>query len=122
MRVVVVGATGNVGTSVLDALARDPRVEFVLGVARRLPQLVLPKVEWARADVTRDELVPHFRASNGQAEPVLDPQKLGRLLHARLVLELLAGMRDAAGVGTPPLDPAGGRLHELAGGVGQRQG
>ena len=47
MRVVVGGgATDNVGTSVLAALAGDPRVESVPGVARRLPQLVLPKVEW----------------------------------------------------------------------------
>src|SRR5918999_179708 len=35
MRVVVVGATGNVGTSVLRALADDPEVESVLGLARR---------------------------------------------------------------------------------------
>jgi nucleoside-diphosphate-sugar epimerase len=64
MRVVVVGATGNVGTSVLDALAEEARVESVLGLARRLPRVELPKVEWARADVTRDELVPHFRGAD----------------------------------------------------------
>jgi UDP-glucose 4-epimerase len=64
MRVVVVGATGNVGTSVLEALADEPRVESVLGLARRLPQLEAPKVEWARADVTRDELAPHFRGAD----------------------------------------------------------
>ncbi|HEV8098399.1 MAG TPA: NAD-dependent epimerase/dehydratase family protein [Gaiellaceae bacterium] len=64
MRVVVVGATGNVGTSVLDALADEPQVESVLGLARRVPEVELPKVEWARADVTRDELVPHFRGAD----------------------------------------------------------
>jgi len=64
MRVVVVGATGNVGTSVLDALAEEARVESVLGLARRLPQVELPKVEWAQADVTRDDLVPHFRGAD----------------------------------------------------------
>jgi nucleoside-diphosphate-sugar epimerase len=64
VRVVVVGATGNVGTSLLDALAGEPAVESVLGIARRLPQLELPKVEWARADVSRDDLVPHFRGAN----------------------------------------------------------
>jgi nucleoside-diphosphate-sugar epimerase len=64
MRVVVVGATGNVGTSVLAALADEPQVESVLGLARRLPRLEAPKVEWARADVTRDELVPHFRGAD----------------------------------------------------------
>ena len=42
----------------------DPRGESVPGLARRLPQLLKPKVEWARADVTRDELVPHFRGAD----------------------------------------------------------
>src|SRR5690606_13832982 len=37
VRVVVTGATGNVGTSVLDALAMDPNVREIVGVARRLP-------------------------------------------------------------------------------------
>ena len=61
MRVVVVGATGNVGTSVLEALVDEPRVESVLGLARRRPRLELPKVEWAEANVDSDDLVPHFR-------------------------------------------------------------
>jgi nucleoside-diphosphate-sugar epimerase len=63
MRVVVVGATGNVGTSVLEALVDEPGVDSVLGLARRLPKLELPKVEWARAHVARDDLVPHFRGA-----------------------------------------------------------
>lgn len=33
MRVVVVGATGNVGTSLLEALAAEPEMETVLGLA-----------------------------------------------------------------------------------------
>jgi UDP-glucose 4-epimerase len=64
MRVVVVGATGNVGTSLLEALAEEPRVESVLGLARRRPQLELPKVEWAQADVSRSNLLPHFRSAD----------------------------------------------------------
>ena len=64
MRVVVTGASGNAGTSVLHALEHEPAVESVLGVARRMPELSLPKVEWARADVSRDELVPHFRGAD----------------------------------------------------------
>jgi uncharacterized protein YbjT (DUF2867 family) len=47
MRVVVVGASGNVGTSLLAALGNEPAVESVLGVARRMPRLDAPKVEWA---------------------------------------------------------------------------
>jgi UDP-glucose 4-epimerase len=37
MRIVVVGATGNIGTSLVDALTDDPRVTEVVGVARREP-------------------------------------------------------------------------------------
>ena len=55
MRVVVVGATGNVGTSLLRALADEPAVDSIVGLARRLPRLDLPKTEWARADIARDE-------------------------------------------------------------------
>ncbi len=37
MRVVVTGATGNVGTSVLRALSADAAVDDVIAVARRVP-------------------------------------------------------------------------------------
>ena len=56
MRVVVTGATGNIGTSVLRALGDEPQVDSVLGIARRRPDFQLPKVEWATADVARDPL------------------------------------------------------------------
>ncbi|HWE82029.1 MAG TPA: NAD-dependent epimerase/dehydratase family protein [Gaiellaceae bacterium] len=58
MRVAVIGATGNVGTSVTRLLAADDRVESILGVARRRPDLPLPKTEWVAADVTRSDLAP----------------------------------------------------------------
>ncbi len=60
MRVVVVGATGNVGTSLLTRLADDPDIASVLGLARRLPALELPKVEWRAVDVASDQLAAHF--------------------------------------------------------------
>jgi UDP-glucose 4-epimerase len=63
VRIVVVGASGNVGTSVLAALADEPRVDSVLGVARRRPDR--PGVEWAEADVGTDELTPLFRGADG---------------------------------------------------------
>jgi UDP-glucose 4-epimerase len=64
MRVVVVGASGNVGTSVLRALADEPRVESVLGIARRGPAMSFPKTEWAQADVASSDLEPHFRGAD----------------------------------------------------------
>ena len=38
MRVVIIGASGNVGTSVLHALAGEDRVDSIVGIARRLPR------------------------------------------------------------------------------------
>lgn len=64
MRIVVVGATGNVGTSVLEALARDEAVASILGLARRPASARYEKAELAVADVTRDDLVPHFRGAD----------------------------------------------------------
>src|SRR4051794_26986447 len=60
MRIVVTGATGNVGTSVLRALEADPEVTEIVGLARRLPELTLPKTRFHAADVVRDDLVPLF--------------------------------------------------------------
>jgi len=64
MRVVVVGATGNVGTSLLDALAADTGIDSVVGIARRRPELDVPKTEWVEADVARDDLVPAFTGAD----------------------------------------------------------
>lgn len=63
-RVVVVGATGNVGTSVVEALGRDPKVGSVLGLARRLPEWTAPKTEWVAADIVDDDLVGLFRGAD----------------------------------------------------------
>ena len=63
MRVVVVGATGNVGTSLVELLVADPRVDSVVGVARRRPDFELDRVEWVAADVGRDDLVPAFHGA-----------------------------------------------------------
>ena len=58
MRVVVVGATGNVGTSVVKALGQAREIESIVGVARRTPAHPAPKVEWRSADITTDPLDP----------------------------------------------------------------
>src|SRR5215218_5832773 len=66
MRVVVVGATGNVGTSVLHALAGEDRVDEIVGIARRRPGLEWPKTTWVEADVSRDDagLERHFEGAD----------------------------------------------------------
>ncbi|MFE6336105.1 SDR family oxidoreductase [Streptomyces sp. NPDC057798] len=50
-RIVVTGATGNVGTSVVRLLSEDPEVGSVLGLARRVPEWSPPKTEWAAVDL-----------------------------------------------------------------------
>ena len=64
MRVAITGATGNVGTSLLRALIRDPAIDSIVGIARRRPSIQLDKVEWAQADVVDSDLVSLFRGAD----------------------------------------------------------
>jgi nucleoside-diphosphate-sugar epimerase len=63
-RVVIVGATGNVGTSLVDALAAEASVEEIVGVARRLPRLSQAKTSWVAADIETDDLTAVFRGAD----------------------------------------------------------
>src|SRR5689334_19842107 len=54
LRVVVTGASGNVGTSVVTALGEDPEVGSILGVARRRPEWSAPKLDWTCVDLGAD--------------------------------------------------------------------
>jgi UDP-glucose 4-epimerase len=64
MRVVVTGASGNVGTSVLEALASDSAVSQVVGLARRLPRRSFAKAAWISADVRNSDLTSIFRGAD----------------------------------------------------------
>ena len=64
MRVVVVGATGNVGTSVIEALLEDSAVESIVGIARRVPDKHLDRVSWVGADMREDDLESHFHGAD----------------------------------------------------------
>ena len=104
MRVVVTGATGNVGTSVLRALASDPRVEEIVGVARRLPQWSNPRTRWVAADVVTSALDPVFDGADAVIHLawLIQPSHDGAALRAvnvegsRRVFE--AAVRAGAGV------------------------
>jgi UDP-glucose 4-epimerase len=60
MRIVITGATGNVGTSVVAALAADKAVTEIRGLARRRPGLRVPKTTWVERDVSSDDLRATF--------------------------------------------------------------
>lgn len=64
MRVVITGGSGNVGTSLIEVLGHEAEVDTILGVVRREPERQLPKTTWAAADVSRDDLVTHFRGAD----------------------------------------------------------
>jgi nucleoside-diphosphate-sugar epimerase len=84
VRIVVTGASGNVGTSLLRALAGDSEIESAVGVARRRPKLEFPKTEWATADVAESDLVRLFRGADAVVhlawliQPSRDPNLLWR--------------------------------------------
>jgi len=64
MRIVIVGATGNVGTSLLTALAHEPAVEQIVAIARRPAQLGDARVRMVAADVAHADLAPLFAGAD----------------------------------------------------------
>jgi nucleoside-diphosphate-sugar epimerase len=64
MKIVVVGASGNVGTSVLRAAEENPTVTEVVGVARRPPPARRGRVRWYSVDIARDALLPIFEGAD----------------------------------------------------------
>jgi nucleoside-diphosphate-sugar epimerase len=67
MRVVVCGATGNVGTSVISALGADPEISEIVAIARRAPERALgqaDRVRFVAADIATDDLSATFRGAD----------------------------------------------------------
>jgi UDP-glucose 4-epimerase len=64
MRVVVFGATGNVGTSVLQSLASEASVTEIVGVARRDPAKSFAKTSFVKADIARSDLTGILRGAD----------------------------------------------------------
>jgi uncharacterized protein YbjT (DUF2867 family) len=106
---IAVGATGNVGAGVLRSLVDDPRVASIVAIARRLPDIRLDKVTWARADGSEDDPSPWLAGVD--VAPSIEA--LG---------ELVAGLQAGAGYPTQVLESALGasRVKELLTGLGKR--
>ncbi|MFI6924874.1 NAD-dependent epimerase/dehydratase family protein [Nonomuraea spiralis] len=105
MRVVVVGATGNVGTSVVRALAADESVTSIVGVARRLPGWHIDRTEWRQADVATGDLARVFEGADAVVhlawlfQPTRDPAVTWRAN----VLGSMRVFRAVAEAGVPAL-------------------
>jgi UDP-glucose 4-epimerase len=56
MKVVVTGATGNVGTSTVRALSESPEIEQIVGLARRKPAWTPAKTSWIEANILSADL------------------------------------------------------------------
>ena len=64
MRVLITGATGNVGTSLVQALSEEGEVDSIVGLARRRPEWQAPKTTWVEVDVATDDLGPVFEGAD----------------------------------------------------------
>ena len=64
MRIIVTGATGNVGSRLLPRLLDHPDVDSVVGLARRLPATPHPRVEWHAVDIAATDLTPLLRGAD----------------------------------------------------------
>lgn len=64
MRVIVTGATGNVGTSVVKRFSADSAITELVALARRPPARALGRARFVSVDVASDELAELFRGAD----------------------------------------------------------
>ncbi|HEY8809165.1 MAG TPA: DUF892 family protein [Solirubrobacterales bacterium] len=64
MKVVVTGATGNVGTSTVKALSESREIDEIVGLARRKPSWTPPKTSWLEANVLTADLAAIFAGAD----------------------------------------------------------
>jgi UDP-glucose 4-epimerase len=64
MKVVVTGATGNVGTSTVQAMSNSQEIDEIVGLARREPTWAPPKTSWVEANVLTADLAAIFAGAD----------------------------------------------------------
>ncbi len=85
MRILVTGATGNVGSRLLPQLLASPDVTSVAGLARRLPADRDARVEWTSVDLAEGDLAPLVRGADVVVhlafllQPAHDPDEMHRV-------------------------------------------
>jgi UDP-glucose 4-epimerase len=84
MRIVIVGATGNVGTSLLAALAHEPAVERIVAIARRPAHVADARVEMVAADIVDADLGRLFAGADAVVHLawLIQPSRDARALRA----------------------------------------
>lgn len=125
MRIVVTGATGNIGTSLVELLGRDDAVEAVVGLTRRPPDWHPPKTRWVSADLAHDDLAPVLAGADVVVhlawifQPTHDPLRTWRtnVLGSLRLFEAVAaadvgGLVHASSVGAYAPGPQTGRVDE----------
>ena len=85
MRIVVIGATGNVGSQLVPQLLEEPAVTSVVGLARRLPAEPDPRVQWHAVDVADGDLTTLLAGADVVVhlawllQPAHDPDEMRRV-------------------------------------------
>lgn len=126
MRIVVLGATGNVGKALVERLVADPAGHEVIGVARRAPGDDWP-ADFHEADIRTDDLTGVFHRADAVVhlawffQPMHDPALTwaNNVVGTERVLAAVAaaavpGLLVASSIGaySPPPAPMGGPMGE----------
>src|SRR5882672_6757474 len=64
MHIVITGATGRVGSAVIEALGKEPTVRSITALARHVPDRGTTNVFHVRADVAEESLAPLFEGAD----------------------------------------------------------
>jgi UDP-glucose 4-epimerase len=64
MKVIVTGATGNAGTSTVQALSESQEIDAIVGLARREPTWTPPKTSWVEANILTADLGAIFQGAD----------------------------------------------------------
>jgi UDP-glucose 4-epimerase len=105
MRVVVVGATGNVGTSVVEALEAEAQVSEIIAVARRPPKPGFARARFEAADIASSDLISLFRDADAVVHLawLIQPGRSESITHCVNVTGSERVFRAAVEAGVPAL-------------------